>query len=98
MFLITANPCHQESIYLRKQGNLKLNNTTCGFILHEDEFKKYKTKREQVIYMISLSYLFPKVGLTQVIQTGYQTLYIERYVEMNLFVKPVFLILYKKLN
>lgn len=40
--------------------------------------------------MISLSYLFPKVGLTVLIQTVYQTLYIERYVEMNLFVKPVF--------
>lgn len=48
--------------------------------------------------MISLSYLFPKVGLTLLIQTGYQTLYIERYVEMNLFVKPVFLILYKQIK
>lgn len=40
--------------------------------------------------MISLSYRFPKVGLTLLIQTGYQKIYIERYVEMNLFVKPVF--------
>lgn len=48
--------------------------------------------------MISLSYLFPKVGLTLLIQTGYQTFYIERYVEMNLFVKPVFLILYKQIK